>query len=165
MMYIVFALTIWIAIIVVSGTIYYLTSHYFTYPEIWIERIIECNGNSEEGLSPNVMFTNVAFISTGGVSSIFGAYFGIMLDSMYLKGTPYRSNETPFLMSVARLLVALLVLSPLLLPYILIKSSSPLMIVYLFKQTVPFFLAMLSLFSWVKLVHEKLGLLNVSPNK
>ena len=106
------------------------------------------------------MFTNVAFISTGGASSLFGAYFGIMLDSMYLNGTPSNINDTTPLRSLGRLLVSLALVAPLMLPNLLISQSSPMMIVYLFKMSVPFFFAMLALFSVVKLLHVKLRLLN-----
>jgi hypothetical protein len=71
----------------ISGLLFYFASIKFSYPEEWIRHIIACNGG-EEGLSPNKMFSNSAFISTGAISSLFGAYFGIMLDSMYLNGTP-----------------------------------------------------------------------------
>ena len=66
------------------------------------------------------MFTNAAFISTGGISSLFGAYFGIMLDSMYLNGTPQTINDTTLLKGFGRLVVTLLVVAPFLLPNILI---------------------------------------------
>lgn len=106
------------------------------------------------------MFTNNAFISTGGASSLFGAYFGILLDSIYLKGTPSTVNNTSFWKGLLRLLVSLLILIPFFLPYVLISSKAQMMIVYLFKQTVPIFFVMLVLFSVVKLAHGKLRLTN-----
>ena len=106
------------------------------------------------------MFANSAFISSGGASAIFGAYFGIMLDSMYLKGTPSTINDTLFLKSCLRIVVTLLVVSPLLSPMMLIGKYSPMMILYIFKMTMPSFLAMLVLFSVVKLVHIKMKLVN-----
>ena len=157
---IIVALGIWIIVIAVSSIIYYSASVNFVYPDEWIRRIIKCNNGQEEGLSTNKMFTNVAFISTGGASSLFGAYFGIMLDSMYLNGTPSNINDTTPLRSLGRLLVSLALVAPLMLPNLLISQSSPMMIVYLFKMSVPFFFAMLALFSVVKLLHVKLRLVN-----
>jgi hypothetical protein len=152
--YVISALSCWIVVIAVSGVLYYVTATGFTYPDHWIKKIIQCNGG-EDGLSPNGMFTNNAFISTGGASSLFGAYFGILLDSLYLKGTPATINKTPFWKSLLRLALSLLCVSPFTLPYILISSKKPMMIVYLFKQTVPLFFVMLILFSVTKLVHKK----------
>ena len=150
----------WIVIISISGVLFYVTATSFTYPDAWIKKIIACNGG-EEGLSPNGMFTNNAFISTGGASAIFGAYFGIMLDSIYLRGTAATVNSTPFWKGLARLAVSLLLVSPFLLPYALISSKSQMMVVYLFKQTVPLFFMMLTLFSVVKMAHAKLKLVAV----
>jgi hypothetical protein len=109
---------------------------------------------------PNKMFSNIAFIDTGGASAIFGAYFGIMIDTMYLYGTPQNVNYTPFLKSILRAIVSALCISPVAPLYLFISDTSPMMIVYVFKRTVPFFLAMLSLFSWVKIVHRKFKLVN-----
>ena len=108
------------------------------------------------------MFTNAAFISTGGISSIFGAYFGIMIDSMYLNGTPQTINDTPLLKGLARLAITVLTVAPFLLPNFLIDNSAGMMTLYLFKQTVPLFFAMLVAFSFVKLLHKKLHLVNTN---
>jgi hypothetical protein len=150
---------VWILIITISGVLYYITATTFTYPDAWIKKIIACNGG-EEGLSPNGMFTNNAFISTGGASAIFGAYFGILLDSIYLRGTAATVNNTRFWRGLLRLMISLLLVSPFILPYMLISSKSQMMIVYLFKQTVPMFFVMLTLFSVTKLAHSKLSLVN-----
>jgi hypothetical protein len=107
------------------------------------------------------MFANRAFIDTAGVSAIFGAYFGIMLDSMYLKGTHQTVNNTSLLKSVLRLLVSVVLISPFALPMFLISNRSSMMIIYLFKTTVPFFFATLILFSIAKLVYRKFGLVHV----
>jgi hypothetical protein len=133
--HIIFALLFWIAVIAISSIIYYQTAYHFTYPDSWIMKIIQCKGGVEDGLSPNKMFTNSAFISTGGASSIFGAYFGILLDSLYLNGSPHTINATdkPLLRGVARLLISLLCVCPFALPFLLISDSDPMMIVYLFK--------------------------------
>ncbi len=76
----------------IAALIYYFTSHDFEYPKLWIEALIRCNGGSETGMLPNKMFSNIAFIDTGGASAIFGAYFGIMIDTMYLQGSPSDIN-------------------------------------------------------------------------
>lgn len=144
----------------ISALVYYLTSHNFEYPDKWIKAIISCYNNDEKKLTPNKMFSNIAFIDTGGASAIFGAYFGIMIDTVYMKGTPYDINRTPFWKSLLRIIVTAACVSPALLPYILISDDKPIMIVYVFKRTVPFFFAMLLLFSAVKLAHIKLKLVN-----
>jgi hypothetical protein len=108
------------------------------------------------------MFSNIAFIDTAGASNIFGAYFGIMLDAMYLKGTSSTANDTPILKSILRALVSVTCIAPFMLLYVLISDWSSIMIIYLFKRTLPFFLVMLFLFSFVKLVHQKLNLLDTT---
>ena len=110
------------------------------------------------------MFSNIAFIDTAGASNIFGAYFGIMLDAMYLKGTPSTANDTTILKSLGRALVTMVCIAPVMLPYVFVPDTSPMMLVYMFKRTVPFFFVMLVLFSFVKILHIKLSLLNV-PGK
>ena len=108
------------------------------------------------------MFSNIAFIDTAGASNIFGAYFGIMLDAMYLKGTPSSANDTTILKSLGRALVTIVCIAPLMLPYVFVSDTSTMMVVYMFKRTVPFFLVMLVLFSFVKILHVKLRLINLS---
>lgn len=81
---IIIALAAWIILIIVSALIFYFTQHNFAYPEEWILALIRCYHGSEEKMLPNKMFSNIAFIDTGGASAIFGAYFGIMIDAMYL---------------------------------------------------------------------------------
>jgi hypothetical protein len=152
---------VWIGLIVIAALIYYFASRNFDYPVNWIREIIKCYKGDESKLVPNKMFSNIAFIDTGGASAIFGAYFGIMIDTMYLKGTLSEVNHTRFGKSLGRAFMSLLCISPLYLPMSLISDSSPMMIVYVFKRTIPFFLAMLILFSWVKLVHRRFGLINV----
>ena len=155
------ALVAWVALILISSAIYYFTTQKFSYPDFWIQAIIKCKGG-EKGLNPNKMFSNIAFIDTAGASNIFGAYFGIMLDAMYLKGTPSTANDTTILKSLGRALVTAVCIAPLMLPYVLVPDTSPMMLVYMFKRTVPFFFVMLVLFSFVKIIHIKLGLYNVS---
>jgi hypothetical protein len=149
-------------LILACGLIYIFTTNNFTLPEFWIKAIIDCKKGKEDGLGPNKMFSNIAFIDTAGASNIFGAYFGIMIDSMYLKGTPCDINSTSFLKSLGRVLISILCISPLALPYFLVSDFAPIMIVYLFKRTVPFFTVMLILFSVAKLAHIKLGLVNTT---
>jgi hypothetical protein len=107
------------------------------------------------------MFTNNAFIATGAAAAIFGAYFGILLDSIYLQGTSATVNNTPFWKGVLRIIISLFVVAPFFVPYMLISSQAQMMIVYLFKQTVPIFFVMLFLFAVAKVFHKKLRLVNL----
>ena len=59
------------------------------------------------------------------------------------------------------MVISLLIVSPFLIPYFVINDYAPMMVIYLFKQTVPFFLVMLCLFSVVKLAHMKLRLVSL----
>jgi len=128
-------------------------SNHFNYPDFWIKAIIDCKKGKQESLNPNKMFSNIAFIDTAGASNIFGAYFGIIIDAMYLGGTTSTVNETPLHLTLARGLVSLVCIAPAMIPYILISEWSSVMVQYVFKRTLPFFLTMLLLFSFVKLAH------------
>ena len=90
--YIILALVAWTALIFISGLIYILTTRNNHYEPFWIKAILDCEKGIEEKLNPNKMFSNIAFIDTAGASNIFGAYFGIIIDAMYLGGTTSMVN-------------------------------------------------------------------------
>jgi hypothetical protein len=159
--YIILTLIAWTALIFVSGLIYILKSKDFSYPDFWIKAIIDCKANkgeTDENLNPNKIFANIAFIDTAGASNIFGAYFGIIIDAMYLGGTSSNINDTRLWKTILRGLVSLGCIAPAMLPYIFVSDYASVTVQYVFKRTLPFFLVMLILFSFVKIVHQKLNL-------
>ena len=84
--YIIAALSIWLALILLSVINFLVASKFYEYDDHWIMNIInKCGG--EDNLYPNDIMNNSSFIKTGLVSNIFGAYFGIVIDSMYFNGT------------------------------------------------------------------------------
>jgi len=122
--------------------------------------IDKCGG--ESSIQQNSIFLNNAFIKSGMTSGIFGAYFGIIIDSIYLGGTKSDINDTPIWKGVLRALVCGAVASPFLLLYFLVSNRMNAMAVYIVKSTLPFFFIMLLLFSIVKPLLMKLKLLNTS---
>lgn len=67
----------------------------FIYPEEWLNKMIsECNRGKPE-LQSHEILADAAFVKTGLVSAIFGAYFGTIIDSIYLGGTKKDINRTP----------------------------------------------------------------------
>ena len=58
--------------------------------------------------------------------------------------------------------MTLAIAAVLLLPQLLIKDSAQMMTLYIFKQAIPMFLVMLVAFSALKLIHNKLGLVNLN---
>ena len=161
--YVMVALSTQFCLMIFSIVNFLIASSYFTYPDKWITEIInKCGGETE--MNTNNIMNNEAFIKTGLVSNIFGAYYGIIIDSMYFNGTPSSCNNTVLWKSLVRALVAVVCLGPLLLPYILIGSKHNMMILYLVKSTLPFFILMLCCFGLMKLLFMRLKLLNLNIN-
>ncbi len=86
------ALCIWIAIAFISYANLSYTNHTFDYEDIWIERMIAKCHPEQTNINSNKIFADAAFIKTGLVSAIFGAYFGLLLDSAFLGGTRITDN-------------------------------------------------------------------------
>ncbi len=121
--------------------------------------IAKCHPD-QTNINSNKIFADAAFIKTGLVSAIFGAYFGLLLDSTFLGGTRTSDNDTSIAKGLARLVVGTLMMTPLILPYILISSKHSLWTLYFFKCTLPFFVLMILLFTALKPIYKRLDLLN-----
>ena len=119
----------------------------------------EC-GKGKPSLHFQDIFADAAFVKTGLVSAIFGAYFGTLIDSAYLGGTRRDVNDTPLWKSILQIVVGLLLLSPFISCYFLIKTSDYLAYLYIFKTTLPFFFLMVVLFSYLKVLFSFLYLVN-----
>ena len=119
--------------------------------------ITKCGG--EQYLLPNNMMVNTAFIKLGLVNNVFGAYYGIMIDSMFFNGAKSDINKTTFWKTVGRIGVVAEVLGPISLPYFLIGAEHNMIVIYLFRTTLPLFLVNLFCFSLLKLVYRWLRLL------
>ena len=111
-------------------------------------------------INSNKIFADAALIKTGLVSAIFGAYFGILLDSAFLGGSRESENDTGIVKGFLRITVGFTLLLPFILPYFLLSSKNDMMFLYFFKTTLPFFFLMLFLFSLMKLIYKRLGLLH-----
>ena len=75
------ATAIWITSIIVAVAIYKASSAITTYNEQWIQAIqTKCKGS----FNLNTILLNNAFIKAGMASAIFGAYFGVIIDSSFL---------------------------------------------------------------------------------
>ena len=109
-------------------------------------------------LHVNSMFHNSAFIRTGLWSGLFGAYFGINLDAAYYKGTSPNIHRTSLFVSIVRGVVLGLCVAPLYFDYYGFKSTSSLMVLYIFKTTVPAFLTGFFVFGFFKIVARMLHL-------
>jgi cation transport ATPase len=97
----------------------------------------------------------------GLLSAIFGAYFGLCVDSMYFKGTSSNINETKWYKSVLRLLLISLFGAPLFYYYYAIKNADlNIMTLYLLRTSLPFFIAAFLLFAYSKILLRKLRLIN-----
>jgi len=95
------------------------------------------------------------------ISSVFGAYIGIVLDALYFGGTKPIINHTSVLKGIGRLLMLGIVGGIILLPYFLVDFSENIFVLYMFKTTIPFFILSLVMFSLFKLMLGKMKLVNI----
>jgi hypothetical protein len=51
------------------------------------------------------------------IAALFGAYLGVIIDSLYLKGTSSKINKTSFTISLARVFVSLLPIILIIIPF------------------------------------------------
>lgn len=108
------------------------------------------------------MFADSAVIKTGLVSSIFGAYFGILYDSYFLKGTPSTLNHTSLLKGILRMILGAAVLLPFTLPYFLLSDNIGVGGLYFLKTSLPFFCLNFVMFSYLKVIFQKINIVNIN---
>lgn len=153
---------LWVLIVALSFINILYLRETFVYKEEWIDRIIEkCDPDKKE-LNLTSIFADSAVIKTGLVSTIFGGYFGILYDAAYLGGTRPNINDTPIIQGIARLFIAALILAPLLLPYFLLNSNLGTISLFFLRTTLPFFILSFLLFSYMKVIYKKLGIINTN---
>ena len=95
------------------------------------------------------MFVVPAFVKMGLVSAPFGAYFGILYDAAYYGGTQFKEN-TPFIVAFKRFVILAFVIAPITLPFFYVSSVNHVWVLYLFKVSMPFFLATFVMFAFAK---------------
>jgi len=105
-------------------------------------------------------FENAAIFRTAFVSAIFGAYFGIIIDSRYLGGSPDNINNTGWKKNILCVLVSCLIGFIFLAPFSLISKEKDIVISYIFKSAVPMFCLWIFAFSYLKKILEALTLVN-----
>ena len=110
------------AIIVLSVINYNIVRNSFVYPQEWIDMIILKCGHGKTTLDERTLFTDSAFIKTGLVSAIFGAYFGILYDSHYLGGTQRKANRTSLYKTLMRIFIGSVIVLPFTIPYFVLTT-------------------------------------------
>eukprot|EP00347_Sterkiella_histriomuscorum_P005707 403355575 len=146
------AIIIYFLIIIFSVVNYHIVRTYFQYPQEWLDVIIQKCGHGKTTLDEKTIFTDSAFIKTGLVSAIFGAYFGILYDSHYMGGTPSTINNTTMAKGFMRIVIGGIIIIPFVMPYFLINTQFSVGVLYLVKCQLPFFILMFMVFSWLKSV-------------
>ena len=154
------AIALWTIIAFLSYANLCYTYATFEYEDIWIERILAKCHPDQTDINSNKIFADSAFIKTGLVSAIFGAYFGLLLDSAFLGGTRITDNETTITKGFGRLVVGGILVLPLILPYLLISSKHSMWFLYLFKCTLSFFVLMILVFTALKPIYKRLELVH-----
>lgn len=154
---------------------YYLS---FTIPKSWMDNIItNCNlpkkydpdhhDDIYHSLRLNEMFFKKIYIETGSISAIVGAYYGIVIDVIFLGGTPQNINLTRSRCKLlARFVLTFIIwLCPLMLTAIISKSifrsANNYSGEYLVRYAIPYFLCSMLLFSYSKSIMSRLGIVNI----
>ncbi len=103
------------------------------------------------------MFVVSAFVKMGLVSAPFGAYFGILYDAAYYGGTQITHSIT-LALAFKRFVILGIVIIPITFPFFYISSANHVWVLYLFKVSMPFFLATFAMFAFAKPIFKKFGL-------
>ena len=145
------ALLIWATIIVFTLFNYLIAKRDFLIPppQLWLDNMLKKCGLV---FNENRMFLNPGFIKSGLVSAPIGGYLGLLYDAYYSKSkTPPSINEGPFFYGILRFISGLVVVSPFLLPYLLIGGENwNVYLIYLLKASLPFSLVTFILFAFGK---------------
>ena len=110
--------------------------------------LVKCNLTFNE----HKMFVVPAFVKMGLVSAPFGAYFGILYDAAYYGGTQLK-EPTPLILAAKRFVFLGFVVIPLTIPFFYISSANHVWVLYLFKVSMPFFLATFVMFAFAKPIY------------
>mmetsp|Transcript_35614 Transcript_35614/g.34648 ORF Transcript_35614/g.34648 Transcript_35614/m.34648 type:complete len:138 (+) Transcript_35614:862-1275(+) len=132
--------------------------YFFPIPDSWVQASIDkCGATAEE--VQNEYFYNDCFVKTAISAAIFGAYFGLIIDSRFLRGTQEHSNDTSLWKTLARTgLVAILTIA--LGSIYFFINVDDMALEYILKVSLPCFVVGISLFSWIKALLLKLDLIN-----
>lgn len=125
-------------------------------PQLWLD-----NMQAKCGLTFNEhkMFVVPAFIKMGILAAPFGAYFGMLYDTTCVGPTSERINSKSSLWLVLlRFFVIAVVVLPLTIPFFFISSANHVWVLYIFKNSMPFFIAPFVMFAFGKQIFEKLGI-------
>ncbi len=156
--YLLFCLVAFGLMMICTITCYVVQLYQYSYNPQWILNIFFYCYPGQIGISVNEVFLNNAFIKSARPAGIFGAYLGIIIDSLYLGGTPSDYNNVPIWKLFLRLVVGILILSPLILLNQLISKRSNTMVIFFFAELVPYYVGSLIAFSLLKVVYRKLKL-------
>jgi hypothetical protein len=147
-------------LVIVFTVANYLSVTFFAeVPDAWLQMMFaKCGG--EENVLPNESFHNTAFMKASMISGLFGAYFGIIIDSLYLGGTGSRINHTSFSKALVRTISSFILAGAFTLPYLTLSKKLNLLVLYAFKYGLPMFFATLFQFSYLKVILTKWNLVN-----
>lgn len=104
-----------LAIGVCVGTYLYFDAYYPIKQE-WMDKIIEkCEPTKVQ--KANSWFYNGGILKICMFSALLGAYYGLAIDSYFLRGTKANINDTSFGISVARMIVVFILGAAFCVPY------------------------------------------------
>ncbi|TNV72996.1 hypothetical protein FGO68_gene9614 [Halteria grandinella] len=155
------ALLIWLVVITFSFFNYIVAKRDFIIPppQLWLDNmLLKCNLAFDE----RKMFVSPAFIKMGLVSSPLGAYMGLLIDAKLFNGRTEQGAvkfQSEKMRALGRLGLSFVMISPLLVPYFMMRDDYSVLTQYICRTSVPFCLLFLFLFGFSKQVFTKYGLL------
>ena len=154
------AFYILVVLCTVSTITYLLICNFFDFTPDQYQRLYDKCGGPESFTNKNDMFQHTAYIKTGNIAELLGAYYGILIDWKFLNGTPHNVNQTDLPRSITRLCITALFAFILEIPAHFLNNHHNIFVVYLFKQGIPFFLFSFFTFSYLKLILSSINLIN-----
>ena len=120
-------LTIFLAVMLIDVIIYFIVQGTYNLTERQYRYLaLKCNLNK---IINALGFADHNFCVTGYAFYFMGSYFGLLLDAKYLGGSHKRVNHTPALKSIGRLVLHLIILTPLFfLPLTLIPNDTTMIV-------------------------------------
>ena len=148
---------VFISVLMVITLLYFIALQTFQTPTQWMTQInIKCPVSAS--LS-ELIFEDALYVQAGLLFYLLGAYYGLLIDARYFKGTHRQINKTSIRKSLIRLCLSLVVILPFFVfPIAFISESNSVFLVFFFKFGLPSFVVSTVLFGLSKKAYERFNL-------
>jgi hypothetical protein len=144
-------------ILLFSLILYIIVVYSFTIPFVWIAQIsIKCPVSRN---IDDLTFSDATFALMGLSFFILGAYYGMILDACYFKGSHRTINQTSLKKMFIRLVISLMIIFvTYIIPVSFISNEHNTLTVFFCKYMMPSFISSFYLFGLSKVLNAKLNL-------